>query len=83
MPYIVTPPCTDHVLYQPISYSTEAFIDADLRYPAAVHDHFVAKLNSTVRFLVNNQSKDGTWGAWQGRSKSTHPLSNRESAREH
>ena len=52
--------------YQPIAYSTEAFIDADLRFPAAVHGQFVAKLNSTVQFLVKNQSKDGTWGAWQG-----------------
>lgn len=51
VPYIVTPPCTDHVLYQPISYSAEAFIDADLRFPSAVHKQFAAKLNSTVRTL--------------------------------
>jgi hypothetical protein len=69
VPYIVTPPDpTTHVLYQPIAYSTESFIDADLRFPSAVHAHLVAKLNATVRFLVKNQSKDGTWGAWQGNS---------------
>ena len=69
VPYIVTPPDpTTHVLYQPIAYSTESFIDADLRFPSAVHVHLVAKLNATIRFLVKNQSKDGTWGAWQGNS---------------
>ena len=49
-------------------YSTESFIDADLRFPSAVHANLVAKLNATVRFLLRNQSKDGTWGAWQGNS---------------
>ena len=72
-----------NTVYQPISYSTESFIDVDFRYgtdpaPAAggadgadgktMHDLLGHTLNKTVQFLVRNQSKDGSWGAWQNHS---------------
>ena len=52
-----------HTLYQPITYSTESFIDVDLRYPG-MHTLLSTTLKKTVDFLVRNQSADGSWGVW-------------------
>jgi hypothetical protein len=73
-----------NTVYQPISYSTESFIDVDFRYGAdqaptleagssveggeTMHQLLATTLNTTVQFLVRNQSKDGSWGAWQNHS---------------
>eukprot|EP00729_Bicosta_minor_P015444 gene15444-2058_t len=64
IPYILTPPSDNgHTLYQPITYSTESFIDVDLRYPD-MHAELSTTLKKTVYFLVHNQSADGSWGRW-------------------
>eukprot|EP00039_Didymoeca_costata_P004490 m.73599 g.73599 ORF g.73599 m.73599 type:complete len:182 (+) comp12426_c0_seq2:740-1285(+) len=65
IPYILTPTRDNsHTLYQPISYSTESFIDVGTRYKdmtGPLRD----TLKRTVDFLVKNQSADGTWGFWK------------------
>eukprot|EP00041_Stephanoeca_diplocostata_P010367 m.165012 g.165012 ORF g.165012 m.165012 type:complete len:430 (-) comp18121_c0_seq3:329-1618(-) len=71
IPYIIDPPDTANVVYQPISYSTEAFIDVDMRYND-MHKTLPAALARTCQFLVANQSADGSWGVWReglGRSR--------------
>jgi hypothetical protein len=61
IPYILTPASDNgHTTFQPITYSTESFIDLDLRYPGAKND--LLPLKKTVLWLVGNQSKDGHWG---------------------
>ena len=61
IPYIITPPQTNGFgkVYQPITYSAESFIDVYMRYPdmrATIQNG----LNSTIKFLVANQSADGS-----------------------
>jgi hypothetical protein len=62
IPYIIHPHDNSSVVFQPITYSTESMIIADLRYP---HLHAeLATLKSTVHFLVDHQNADGSWGVW-------------------
>lgn len=64
IPYILTPTSDNgHTLYQPITYSTESFIDIDLRFPD-MHTELATTLKRTVDFMVRNQSADGSWGRW-------------------
>ena len=59
---IIHPHDNSSVVFQPITYSTESMIIADLRYP---HLHAeLATLKSTVHFLVDHQNADGSWGIW-------------------
>lgn len=60
IPYIISPPDTKSVTYQPITYSAEGFIAVDLRFPSAKAS--LAPLESTCQWLVHNQSADGSWG---------------------
>jgi hypothetical protein len=60
IPYIISPPETKSVTYQPIAYSAEGFIAVDLRFPSAQAS--LAPLVSTCQWLANNQSTDGSWG---------------------
>lgn len=62
IPYIIHPHDNSSVVFQPITYSTESMIIADLRYPA-LHAE-LATLKSTVHFLVDHQNADGSWGVW-------------------
>ena len=46
--------------FQPISYAAEGFVAVSVHIPAAAHA--LTALNSTVAWVVRNQSADGTWG---------------------
>jgi hypothetical protein len=62
VPYILSPKGSTNVIFQPITYSTESFIDCDLRYPHLKSK--LATLKSTVHFLAKEQNADGSWGNW-------------------
>ena len=42
-------------------YSAESFVSNALRFPSSAHD-IAGALNSTVRWMVEQQNDDGTWG---------------------
>ena len=76
IPYIVHPKDNSSVVFQPITYSTEPFIIADLRYTGAADAPLRAKLatlKSTVRWLATNQNPDGSWGKWANTSSELTP----------
>lgn len=60
IPYIISPADASATTYQPISYSTESFIDVDMRYASARAK--LIPLRATCDWLVSNQSADGSWG---------------------
>ena len=73
IPYIITPPQTNGFgkVYQPITYSAESFIDVYMRYPD-MRATIQSGLNATIKFLVANQSSDGSWGFWQKGNSAAH-----------
>ena len=76
IPYIIHPTDNSSVVFQPITYSTEPFIIADLRYTGAADAPLRAKLatlKSTVHWLAKNQNPDGSWGAWENKSSELGP----------
>jgi hypothetical protein len=62
IPYVITPTDRSPTTYQPITYSTESFIDVDLRYNSPQTKALLAPLKKTVLWLAHNQSADGSWG---------------------
>ena len=62
IPYVITPTDRTPTTYQPITYSTESFIDVDLRYNSPQTKALLAPLKKTVLWLAHNQSADGSWG---------------------
>jgi len=66
IPYIIHPYDNTSVVFQPITYSAESMIISGIRYPDLKEE--LATLNSTVRWLANNQNSDGSWGKWTSTS---------------
>ncbi len=60
IPYIITPPSPkgSHI-YQSITYSTEAFVDASLRFNDTMYPALKASLRQTVEYLLNRQAESG------------------------
>ena len=65
IPYILSLPngtrFPGHYIYQAITYSAESFVSNALRFPATAHD-LAGSLNTTVRWMIEQQNADGTWG---------------------
>ena len=60
IPYIITPPSPpgSHI-YQSITYSTEAFVDASLRFNDTMYDDLKSSLRKTVKYLLDKQGESG------------------------
>ena len=61
IPYVISPPYKDHLVYQPITYSSESFVSNALRFPESAVP-MAGRLNVTVDYMINEQNADGTWG---------------------